>query len=74
MDGFEYAAARDGAERCRGQQTERAGQHGGFVGENVAEHIFGHDHIEVARPLQQMHGRGIHQHVFEAHAGKFARA
>ena len=72
VDGLEQSAARARAERCRRQQSQRAGEHRGFVGEDVAEHVFRHDHVEVARPLQKMHGGRVHQHVLEAHVGKFA--
>ncbi len=36
------------AERRRGQHAERARQHRGFVGEDVAEHVLGDQHVEVA--------------------------
>jgi len=65
--------ARALAEGCRGQQPQRACQHRGFIGEDVAEHVFGHEHVEVARPVDEMHGGRIHQHVLEAYAGELAR-
>jgi hypothetical protein len=49
----------------RRQQAQRAGQHRGLVGEDVAEHVLGDDHVEGARLGDQVHGHGIHQLVFQ---------
>ena len=35
------------AERGRGQHAERAREHGGDVGQHVAEQVVGHDHVEL---------------------------
>ena len=70
MDGFVQAAPAV-AERRRGQHTERARQHRGLVGEDVAEQVLGEHDIEVAWTTQQMHRRGVHQHVLQRHAREF---
>ena len=62
--------ARAVAERGRGQQAERAGQHRGLVGQDVAEHVLGDRHVEVARAADQVHRRRVDQHVLELHVGK----
>ena len=49
VDGLVQAAAPACAERGGGQQAQRAGQHRGLVGEDVAEHVLGDDDVEVAR-------------------------
>ena len=48
------------------QEAERAGQHRGFVAEDVAEHVAGEDHVELARVADDLHRRAIHVHVVEA--------
>ena len=55
-------------ERRRGQHAERAGEHRGLVGEDVAEQVLGQHHIEVARPAQQVHRGRVDQHVVQRHA------
>ncbi len=72
VDGLEQSAACLGAQRGGRQQPQGARQHRRLVGENVAEHVFGDDHVEIARPPQQVHRGRIHQHVLEAHVRKFA--
>ena len=42
-------------------------QHRGLVGQDVAEHVFGRDHVEVPRPAQQVHRHGVDQHVLVDH-------
>ena len=41
---------------AEGNRPEGAREHGGLVGDNVAEHILGHDDVEISRPLQEVHG------------------
>ena len=46
------------ADRRAGQQAERAGEHAGLVAEDVAEHVLGEDHVEMARRGDELH-RGV---------------
>jgi hypothetical protein len=48
-----------------GQHPHRTRQHGGFVGQDVAEHVFGDDHIHPGGTGDQAHRSGIHQHVLQ---------
>ena len=41
--------ARSVAERRAREEPERPGEHGRFVGEDVAEHVLGDDHVERPR-------------------------
>jgi len=50
-------------ERCRRQHADRAGQHRGFVGKDIAEHVAGDDYVELLRILQELHRRIIDIHV-----------
>ncbi|MPN47133.1 hypothetical protein SDC9_194733 [bioreactor metagenome] len=51
------------SEAGRGDQADRAGKLACFVGENIAEHVFGGDHIELGRVFDQLHGAVVDQHV-----------
>ncbi|MOA30697.1 hypothetical protein D3C78_1518030 [compost metagenome] len=53
------------AERGGRQHTERAGEHGGDVGEHVAKEIVGDDHVELLGLAHQLHAAGIGQHMFQ---------
>lgn len=53
------------AKRSGGQHTERAGEHGGDVGEHVAEEVVGDDHVELLGLAHQLHAAGIRQHMFQ---------
>ncbi len=55
------------AQRCAGQQTDGAGNLAGLVGKNVAEHVAGHHHVELAGAAYQLHGGIIHQHIGDGH-------
>ena len=44
---------------------ERAGEHRRLVGEDVAEHVLGDDHLEVARRGDQLHRGGVDEQVLE---------
>ena len=59
------------AERGRRQQAHRSRQHRGFVGQDVAEHVLGDDHVEVARPADEMHRHRVDQHVLESDVLEF---
>ncbi|KAG1377117.1 hypothetical protein G6F60_015339 [Rhizopus arrhizus] len=62
------------AQRRRRQQAQRAGQHRGLIGEDVAEHVLGDDHVVLARLGQQVHGHRINQLVFQCHVREFLAA
>ena len=55
----------DLAERGRRQHAERAGEHGGDVGEHVAEQVVGDDDVELLGPAHELHAAGIGELVLE---------
>jgi len=57
------------AERSGGQHAERAGEHGGNVGENVAEEIVGDHDVELFWRADQLHGRVVGQDVVQRDIG-----
>ena len=59
------------AERGRGQHAERARQHGGAIGEQVAEQIVGDDDVELLGLAHQLHGAIVGVHVAELDVGIF---
>ena len=60
------------SERGRGQHAERAGDHCHFIREDVAEEVFGHQHIEGSGASDQLHRGVVDIHVRELHFGKLA--
>ena len=52
-----------------GDHTDGPGDHGGLVGEDVTEHIFRDDHIELGGIFDDLHGTVVHQHVAQLHIG-----
>ena len=48
---------------CAGRHTQTALQSGGEVGDNVAKHVIGHDHIERAWIAHHLHAQRVHVHV-----------
>ena len=54
------------AERGGRQQTHRARQHRGFIGKDIAKHIFGDDDVEILGPPHQMHRHRIDQLILES--------
>ena len=53
------------ADARRWQQPDRSGKNRRFVSQNIAEHILGHDHVELGRPLDEHHRHRIDQNVLE---------
>ena len=47
------------------QHAQRAGEHRRLVGQDVAEHVLGDDHLEVARGGDQPHRGGVDEQVLE---------
>ena len=66
MDGLVHAETA-GIERGRGQHADGAGQHGGGIGQDVAEHVAGHDDIELQRTPDELHGSVVDVHVRQFH-------
>src|SRR5208282_5299287 len=53
------------AKRGGRQHAHRAREDGSFVGQDVAEHVFGHYHVEVARSANQMHRHRVDELALE---------
>ena len=58
-----------GAQRCRRQHAERAGQHRRHIGQNIAEQIVGDDDIVLLGPADKLHAAIVGEHMFERHIG-----
>ena len=52
-----------------GGHAQAALQSGGEVGDDVAEHIIGHDYIERARVAHHLHAESVHVHVLRRDLG-----
>jgi hypothetical protein len=60
--------------QARGRQhPQRAREHRCLVGENVAEHVLGQDHVEPCRLRYELHGGIVDQQVLELDLGVVAR-
>src|SRR6185437_5498850 len=59
------------AQRRRSEHSDRACENGCLIGENVAEHVLRHDHVECRRPEDDIHREGIDEAMLQLHAGKF---
>ena len=57
------------AQTGRGDHADRAGDHGGLVGDDVAEHVLGNDDVELAGVLDNLHGTVVHEHLAVLHLG-----
>ena len=53
------------AERCARQHADRPGEHRRLVAEDVAEHVLGQDHLEVAGRRDQLHRGVVDEQVLE---------
>ncbi len=51
------------AETGGGEHAEGAADDGHFVGKDVAEHVFGEDHVELVRVAGELHGGVVDIHV-----------
>ena len=47
----------------RGRYAQAALERGAQVGDDVAEHVVGDDHVEALRVLDHLHGQGVHEQV-----------
>ena len=59
-------------ERRARQHPDRAGDHRRLVAEDVAEHVLGDDHVEVARGGDELHRGVVDEQVLERHVGSRA--
>ena len=50
-----------------GQQADGAGDHRCLVRQDIAEHVLGDHHIELAGVPDQLHGGVVHQHILIGH-------
>ena len=57
------------ADRGRGQEPERAGQHRRLVAQDVAEEVLGEQHVDRGGVGHQAHGRVVDVQVLEPHVG-----
>ena len=53
----------------RGEHAQRTADDAGLVGEDVAEHVFGDDDIEISRLADDLHGSVVHEHIVHRHLG-----
>jgi hypothetical protein len=52
---------------------ERAREHGGDVGEHVAEQVVRDNDVELLRPADELHAAGVGELVLEGHVPELAR-
>src|SRR5271157_1096545 len=70
MDGFvETDRASDAG---RSEQAKRSHDSAGLVGQDVAEHVFGEDDVELGGLEHERHGGRVHVHVAKLDIGKIA--
>ncbi len=53
----------------RGQHSYGAGNHAGFIGQDITEHVGGNNHIELFRVPHQLHCGIVHVHMLKGHVG-----
>src|SRR6266853_1047777 len=70
MNGFVEADRT--ADAGRSEQAERSHDSAGLIGKDVAEHVFGEDHVELGGLDDQRHGGRVYVHVGELYIGKIA--
>ena len=70
MDGFVQAAG-SLAQRGGRYHTDAAGDLAGLIGENIAEHVLGDDHVELGGIFADLHGAVVHEHLAVFHFGVF---
>ena len=61
------------AQRRRRQHAQRAGQHGSFIRQDVAKHVFGHNDVEVGGPAEQVHRSRIDEQRLKLDVREFIR-
>src|SRR4029077_5069245 len=70
MNGFVEADRASDAGRC--EQAERSHDSTGLIGEDVAEHVFGKDYVELGGLEDERHGGRVHVHVRQLDIGEIA--
>ena len=58
-----------GADARRREHAQRTADDAGLVGEDVAEHVLGDDHVEMGRLAYDLHRGVVHEHEFQLHFG-----
>ena len=62
----DWASGADAApDAGRGEHADRAGQHGGLIAQDVAEQVGSHEHVELLRVADELHGAVVHVEVDE---------
>src|ERR1700686_2398873 len=56
----------------RSEQAERSHDSAGLIREDIAEHVFGEDDVELGGLEDQRHGGRVHVHVGELDIGKIS--
>src|SRR5271165_5608311 len=69
---FEHRRA-SGTNVAAGSHAETALERGGQVGDDVAKHVVGDDHVERARFAYHLQAERVHKHVLRLDFGKFFR-
>ena len=68
MDGLVQTAG--GGTQGRGRHhANAAGDLAGFVAQNIAKHVLGHNHVKLAGVLADLHGAVVHKHLAVLHFG-----
>ena len=57
-----------------GGHAQAALQSGGEVGDDVAEHVIGHDHVEGPRIAHHLHAERVHVHVLRCQSADTRRS
>src|ERR1700674_554648 len=56
----------------RSEQAERSHDSAGLIGQDIAEHVFGEDDVELGGLEDERHGGRVHIHVGELDVGKIS--
>src|ERR1700674_5069848 len=70
MNGF--VEADRASDAGRSEQADRSHDSAGLIREDIAEHVFGEDDVELGGLEDQRHGGRVHVHVGELDIGKIA--
>ena len=70
IDAEDFVAIRR-AQAGAGQHTERTTERRRFIAQNIAEHIFAEQHVELRGLEHELHRAIVHEHVIERHVGIF---
>src|ERR1700693_310458 len=70
MNGF--VEADRASDAGRSEQADRSHDSAGLIREDIAEHVFGEDDVELGGLEDQRHGGRVHVHVGELDVGKIS--